>query len=244
MNGAISRHDAAVSGMFTRIARFYDILNHVLSLGIDRSWRKELARAAVLGEKHRFLDLAAGTLDVSIDLLRNHPTSTVLAMDFCLPMLVQGSKKLLRNPGKKIFSIAADGKKLPLPDCSVDSVTIAFGIRNIQPRQEALREMHRVLVPGGRACILEFGSGREKIFWGVYNAYLTSLLPRIGRIVSKDRSAYMYLARTICEFPSARQLATEMYCAGFQRVWFRKLTSGIVCLHVGEKSSVGNGSKN
>ncbi|MBQ2477175.1 MAG: class I SAM-dependent methyltransferase, partial [Desulfovibrio sp.] len=122
-------------------------------------------------------------------------------------------------------------------DNSVDSVTIAFGIRNILPRAEALKEMHRVLVPGGRACILEFGSGRDKIWGGLYNVYLTRLLPAIGRLVSRDSGAYAYLARTIMAFPSARELRKEMEDAGFAKVRYEKLTSGIVCLHVGEKGA-------
>ena len=235
MSDSIREHDAAVSGMFGRIARFYDLLNHVLSLGIDCYWRHELAKSVRAGDSHRFLDLAAGTLDVSFALRKRFPASEVLAMDFCLPMLAYGQKKLGRRGERRIVPITADGKRLPLADCSVDSVTIAFGIRNIVPRDEALREMHRVLVPGGRACILEFGSGRDRIWGGLYNFYLNRILPGIGRVVSHDSAAYSYLARTIMEFPSARELKQEMLDAGFRTVWYRKLTSGIVCLHVGEK---------
>lgn len=221
--------------MFGRIARFYDLLNHVLSLGIDCYWRRVLAASVLAGPNHRFLDLAAGTLDVSFALRRRYPGCEVLALDFCLPMLVHGQKKLARHRERHISPVAADGKHLPLPDNAVDSVTIAFGIRNIVPRIEAFREMHRVLTPGGRACILEFGSGRERIWGGLYNFYLNRVLPGIGNLVSHDQSAYSYLSRTICEFPSALELAREMEEAGFVRVQYTKLTSGIVCLHVGEK---------
>lgn len=231
----VSAHDQAVSGMFSRIARFYDLLNHVLSLGIDCYWRRVLARSVLPGATHRFLDLAAGTLDVSFALRRHHPGYDVLALDFCHPMLAHGTKKIARRREQRIFPVTADGKQLPLPDNSVDSVTIAFGIRNIVPRSEALKEMYRVLAPGGRVCILEFGSGRDRIWGGLYNTYLTRLLPHIGRIVSSDPAAYTYLARTITEFPSAFELAREMEAAGFVRVRYEKLTSGIVCLHMGEK---------
>ena len=237
MSGGVREHDQAVAGMFGRIARFYDLLNHVLSLGIDCWWRRELANSVWRGPTHRFLDLAAGTLDVSFALRRNHPEYKVIAMDFCPPMLALGQKKLARRLETGILPVAADGKRLPLPDNSVDSVTIAFGIRNILPRAEALKEMHRVLVPGGRACILEFGSGRDKIWGGLYNVYLTRLLPAIGRLVSRDSGAYAYLARTIMAFPSARELRKEMEDAGFAKVRYDKLTSGIVCLHVGEKGA-------
>ncbi len=237
MSGGFREHDQAVAGMFGRIARFYDLLNHVLSLGIDCWWRRELAASVWRGPAHRFLDLAAGTLDVSFALRRRHPEYKVLAMDFCHPMLALGQKKLERRLETGVLPVAADGKRLPLPDNSVDSVTIAFGIRNILPRAEALKEMHRVLVPGGRACILEFGSGRDKIWGGLYNLYLTRLLPSIGRLVSRDSGAYAYLARTIMAFPSARELRKEMEDAGFAKVRYEKLTSGIVCLHVGEKGA-------
>ena len=192
MSGGVREHDQAVAGMFGRIARFYDLLNHVLSLGIDCWWRRELAASVWRGPAHRFLDLAAGTLDVSFALRRRHPEYKVLAMDFCHPMLALGQKKLERRLETGVLPVAADGKRLPLPDNSVDSVTIAFGIRNILPRAEALKEMHRVLVPGGRACILEFGSGRDKIWGGLYNLYLTRLLPSIGRLVSRDSGCELY----------------------------------------------------
>lgn len=228
-------HDQAVSGMFGRIARFYDLLNHVLSLGIDCYWRWVLARSVRPGAHHRFLDLAAGTLDVSFALRRQHPDHDVLALDFCEPMLARGQRKMESRRERRVFPVAADGKHLPLPDNCVDSVTIAFGIRNILPREEALKEMHRVLAPGGRVCILEFGSGRERIWLGIYNFYLNRVLPAIGRLVSRDKGAYSYLSRTIHDFPSARELALEMENVGFKRVHYTKLTSGIVCLHMGEK---------
>ena len=235
MSDFVRQHDRAVAGMFGRIAGFYDLLNHLLSCGVDCYWRRELSATARIVDTHRFLDLAAGTLDVSFSLRRHHSSCTVLAMDFCPPMLSLGRKKLLRRNTQGIIPVSADGKHIPLPDSSVDTVTIAFGIRNILPRSEALREMHRVLVPGGRVCILEFGSGREKIWGGAYNFYLGKVLPLIGRLISQDSDAYQYLARTIREFPSARNLALEMEEAGFSHVSYKKLTSGIVCLHMGEK---------
>ena len=232
----VPSHDAAVAGMFGRIVRFYDLLNRVLSLGLDQHWRKVLARNVRLGESGVVLDLAAGTLDVSLAIRRLHPTALVPALDFCPPMLVQGSRKLKGDNARCILPVAADAKRLPLPDASVDCLTIAFGIRNIIPRETAFAEMLRVLRPGGRACILEFGSGRERIWGGLYNVYLNHLLPRVGRLFSKDPAAYAYLADTIRAFPSAIELEKELRKAGFNKAWYQKLTSGIVCLHVGEKA--------
>lgn len=232
----LREHDRAVASMFGRIARFYDPLNRILSLGIDRSWRKALARAAKSGSKGVMLDLAAGTLDVSLGLAGKFPGDIVLAMDFCPPMLELGLPKIRRaGCTERLVAVAADARALPLADNSVDCVTMAFGIRNIIPRESAFREMLRVLAPGGKACILEFGSGRERIWLGLYNFYLARLLPLIGRLVSSDANAYAYLATTIRAFPAADELALEMTAAGFESVGWQKLSSGIACLHVGQK---------
>lgn len=221
--------------MFARIAGIYDTLNHLLSFGIDRSWRRKLAELAPDG---LILDLAAGTLDVSLALNQARPGAIILAMDFCAPMLELGKQKIAaRGLQKQIFLCCGDALALPLPDNSVTGITIAFGIRNIHPRPKALAEMFRVLRPGGRACILEFGSAKERIWGGVYNLYLACMLPLVGRLISHDRRAYSYLSSSIREFPVAHVLADEMENAGFANVRFRKLTGGIVCLHWAEKPS-------
>lgn len=223
-----------VGAMFARIAGVYDLLNHLLSLGVDRSWRRELARIAPDGPL--LLDLAAGTLDVSLALQRTRPRAAIIAMDFCLPMLERGEAKLVSPEQKNaIFPCCGDAFQLPLPDNCVDGVTIAFGIRNTRPRPRALAEMLRVLRPGGRACILEFGSAKEKIWGGFYNLYLSGLLPLIGRLIARDKSAYQYLASSIRDFPDAGTFAAEMREAGFVDPRYRKLSGGIVCLHWGGK---------
>lgn len=224
-----------VEAMFGRIAGVYDFLNHFLSLGIDRYWRRELAKLLKPGSLNRTADLAAGTLDVSLALLKRQPDLTIPAIDFCRPMLVRGRAKLDAKSSGHIFPCEGDALRLPLSDNSVDNVTMAFGIRNITPRMAAFHEMLRVLAPGGRACILEFGSGKEKIWGGIYNIYLDYILPVLGRLAARDRNAYSYLANTIREFPAASALASEMREAGFANTHWRKLTSGIVCLHWGEK---------
>ena len=225
--------------MFGRIVPWYDMLNVLLSGGMDRLWRRRLAREVRPLPAHstgRVLDLAAGTLDVSLAIRRRHPHMMVPAMDFCPPMLVRGSRKLRGENVRAILPVAADAKKLPLPDNCVDAVTMAFGIRNILPREEAFAEMVRVLAPGGRACILEFGSGQNRIWGGIYNFYMEKLLPCIGRCISGDGGAYGYLAESIRRFPTAEALEEEMRAAGFACAWHIPLTSGIVCLHVGEKA--------
>ena len=229
-------HGRQVAAMFGRIAGWYDFLNHTLSLGLDIYWRWRLARAARPGTGGLVLDLAAGTLDVSLALCRQYPDARVAAVDFALPMLLRGKAKLKGDLFRRILPVQGDGRQLPLPDACADAATIAFGIRNIRPRLAAHREVLRILKPGGRFCILEFGTGRRKVWGGLYNFYLDSVLPTLGRIISGDRAAYRYLAETIREFPDERQLSRELLDAGYARVFHVAMLSGIVYLHVAEKA--------
>jgi demethylmenaquinone methyltransferase/2-methoxy-6-polyprenyl-1,4-benzoquinol methylase len=232
-------HGQRVASMFGRIAGWYDFLNHFLSLGLDILWRRRLVDHLELPRERqsRLLDLAAGTLDVSLEAAGRHPQCRVAAADFCLPMLVQGKQKLRAKNVSAIAPVQADGRALPFADEAFEAASIAFGIRNIKPRSEAYAELLRVLKPGGRLCILEFGSGKQRILGGIYNFYLNRLLPAIGRVFSKDDGAYRYLADTIIEFPDADTLAAELRTAGFERVYFEKLAFGIVVIHVGVKKA-------
>jgi demethylmenaquinone methyltransferase/2-methoxy-6-polyprenyl-1,4-benzoquinol methylase len=233
-------HGRRVADMFGRIAGWYDFLNHALSAGQDIYWRYRLARAARPEPGQTVLDLAAGTMDVSVELLRQYPECRVAALDFSLPMLEQGkAKKLGDGRQGRIFPVQADGRALPLPDQSMGAATIAFGIRNILPRQDAYRELLRVLKPGARLCILEFGTGSRRVWKGLYNFYLDTLLPFIGDRISGDPGAYRYLAETIKTFPDERSLARELADAGFARVYHVPMMSGIVYLHVAEKPAQG-----
>jgi len=218
----------AVGEMFGRIAPAYDLLNRTLSLGLDVSWRRALVRAAAPPAGGVVLDLAAGTLDVAALLHARVPRLTIVAADISLPMLKRGQSKI---KNARILPFGADGRSLPLPSKCVDCVTIAFGLRNIRPRTAAYAEIRRVLAPGGRFCILEFGSGQNRILGGMYNLYLSQFLPRLGRLISRDKQAYRYLAETICAFPSAPALEEELRQAGFSRVTGHSLTAGIVWLH-------------
>ena len=222
----------SVGDMFGRIAPAYDLLNRTLSLGLDTSWRKALLRAAAPPAGGRVLDLAAGTLDVAAMLEAATPRLTVLAADISLPMLRKGRSKIKKG---RVLPLGADGRLLPLPDASVDRVTMAFGLRNIRPREDVYAEIERVLTPKGKLCVLEFGSGEQRILGGIYNLYLGAFLPALGRLVSRDQQAYTYLARTIQKFPPARVLEQELRQAGFVQVCGRPLTAGIVWLHTAVK---------
>ena len=226
-----AEHGRSIASMFNGIASWYDLLNRTLSFGLDRRWRQRLVHAVKPGPCNRILDLASGTMDVSGQLQDLQEGAKILAFDFSLAMLKQGRTKI--DP-RQVFPVCADAHHIPLPDHSVDCVTIAFGIRNILPRASAYAEIFRILIPGGRLCILEFGSARQKIWAGLYNLYLRRILPAIGRLVSRDPSAYRYLATTITQFPPAEELRQELLAAGFRTVRYQALTSGIVYLHIAD----------
>lgn len=240
---AVKADSGNVQRIFARIAGVYDFLNRMFSFGLDAVWRNRLADAVLPFPPRgtaRILDLAAGTMEVSLALARRYPHREVLALDFCHPMLVSGLPKIRRKAGspsatRRIYPLVGDGRRLPLPDASVDAVTVAFGLRNIRPREAAYAEALRVLVPGGKFCVLEFGSGKDRILFGIYNLYLAYVLPLIGRMISRDKGAYQYLADTVAAYPAAAVLADEMRLAGFGSVRFQSFTAGIVCLHIGEK---------
>lgn len=231
-----SNESETVAGMFANISRVYDLLNHVLSLGIDRNWRKKLVQAANPGSEGRVLDLAAGTCDVALALCKNYPGASILAIDFCKPMLEKGIKKINKSlVYGQISHCLGNGYSLPVKNKSFNSVTIAFGIRNMPNRKLVFKQIYEALKDNGKICILEFGSGKEKIWGGIYNFYLNKILPFIGMMVAQNNQAYSYLAKTIIEFPQASVLANELEEAGFKNVGWKKLTSGIVCLHWGYK---------
>jgi len=225
---------AAVNSMFGRIARRYDAANVILSLGIDRWWRRRLVGAVVRQSPRRVLDLATGSGDVAFALAcALDPSVAITGMDFCQPMLDQAETKKLAAGANRFRNVSfriGDGLALPLPDASLDAVTIAFGLRNLADRARGLREMRRVLRPGGRLFVLEF-SQPFPWFRPCYFFYLRHLLPRIAGVVTGDREAYVYLNDTISEFPGRAALSREISAAGFSAVQARALTLGIVALH-------------
>ena len=220
--------------MFGRITPCYDLLNRVLSLGTDIYWRKQLVRSVSLEPRGRLLDLAAGTLDVSRAVARSYPSSRIASLDLSRDMLIRGQRKI--DTGR-VQPVCGNALSLPLLDCSVDCVTIAFGIRNISPRSQAYSEILRVLAPGGKMCILEFGALRRGLMGRIYSRYLHSILPRIGALISGDDGAYAYLAETIASFPRAEALGEELSHAGFVQVEYIPLSKGIVWLHTARKKA-------
>jgi demethylmenaquinone methyltransferase/2-methoxy-6-polyprenyl-1,4-benzoquinol methylase len=219
--------------MFTAIAPRYDFLNHLLSLNIDRWWRRLAVRQ--LGWDRvpggRYLDLCSGTMDLAAA-LGNRPgfTGTVIGADFVQPMLVRG-----RNKSPRVIPLAADTLELPLPDQAFDGATVGFGVRNLADLDAGLREMARVLKPGARLVILEFTTPSWQPLRGLYFSYFRRILPAIGRFFSKHTTAYTYLPESVLAFPDPAQLAGRMTAAGFGEVRYRRLTGGICAWHAGTR---------
>jgi len=224
----------AVNSMFGRIARRYDLANLILCGGIDSLWRKKLVAAVRKCSPNAVLDLATGSGDVAFALSRGlDPATTVVGMDFCQPMLDEAeAKKKAAGAGRyaNVTFRPGDGLALPLPDQSYDAITISFGLRNLADRARGLREMHRVLRPGGHLFVLEF-SQPYAWFRPFYFFYLQRILPHIAGMVTGDRDAYVYLNDTIGQFPDRAALADEIRAAGFTQVSARPMTLGIVALH-------------
>jgi demethylmenaquinone methyltransferase/2-methoxy-6-polyprenyl-1,4-benzoquinol methylase len=224
-----------VQQMFSAIAGRYDVLNHVLSGGVDFYWWGRMARASGAAPGKRFLDVAAGTGDSSVALAKRG--AEVVSTDFTHAMLRLGPSKFARKGlAERIWASSdADAQHLPFRGASFDGITICYGIRNVEQRSLAYAEFLRVLKPGGQLTILEFS---QPVFPGlrtIYDWYSRRVLPRIGAWISGDASAYTYLPASIRAFPDQKALAGELETAGFRQVTWRNLTGGIVALHVGLK---------
>ncbi len=226
-------HTRGVSEMFGRMTPWYDLQNRAFSLFLDCWWRKRLVDCAVRGGARTFVDMASGTLDVALGLIRRSPEASVTATDICEPMMEYGMKHKVRAGERgRISTMVADARSMPLPDGCADCVTMAFGIRNVRPRGDALREMHRMLVPGGRACILEFAPVSTPVFGPAYHWYLRHVMPRLAGLVSRSSTAFDYFADTIENFPRPGDFAAELRGAGFSTVKHIPLTLGVANIHI------------
>ena len=225
-------HARAVRDMFAGIAGKYDLLNHLLSLNIDRAWRRAVAveLSPILQRSDALvLDVACGTGDLTVE-LQHDAAARVLGTDFCRPMLTVARSKAPLSP-----LVESDALGLPFAADSFDAVTIAFGLRNLSNLNAGLAELLRVLKPGGRAAILEFSDPVVPGFKQAFRFYFANILPRIGGIISGSRGAYEYLPDSVARFPGQKALAGKMKDAGFQNVRYRNLTGGIAALHLGSK---------
>ncbi len=228
---------AKIAGMFDAIAGRYDVLNLVLSGGMDRYWRRLAIASLQLSGRERLLDVCTGTADVAIGAARRADgAARVLGVDFSGAMLTHGLVKVT-NAGlaSRIQLVRGDAMRLPVASESVHAATIAFGIRNVQQPDIACRELVRVLRPGGRIAILEFGTPSSRVFAPVYAWYSRHVLPRIGRAVSRHDAAYTYLPESIGAFPYGDEFARILATAGMSQVEARPLMLGAVYLYTGRK---------
>jgi demethylmenaquinone methyltransferase / 2-methoxy-6-polyprenyl-1,4-benzoquinol methylase len=232
-----SEHARRVREMFAGIANRYDLLNHLLSGNTDKRWRRLVAKRlheVLSTEGARALDVACGTGDLSLA-LASKTGARVVGTDFCRPMLEIAAQKAKTNVTEIPF-VEGDALRLPFGDGSFDAVTIAFGLRNLASVETGLKELWRVLKPGGQAAILEFSRPVVPGFRALFQFYFMRVLPAIGGMISGSRGAYEYLPDSVSRFPDQKRLAALMREAGFEQVEYKNLTGGIAALHLGTRS--------
>lgn len=226
-----------ISGMFDAIAPRYDLLNRLLSAGIDRRWRAAAIRSLHLTGSETVLDVCSGTADVALE-ARKGGAARVVGVDFAGAMLVLGLVKIrAAGEGARVPLVRGDAMHLPVQDGSVDAATVAFGIRNVEVPEEACREMARALRPGGRLAILEFGVPAFPGIRPLYMWYFRRVLPLIGRMISGHNAAYTYLPASVGAFPPPETFMATLRAAGFVDTQALPLTFGIVHLYTARKSS-------
>ena len=240
---SVDKTPATIAGMFDAIAGRYDLLNTVLSGGMDRYWRRRAIRSLALTGRERLLDVCTGTADVAMAGARHRVgAARVVGVDFAGAMLAHGVAKVrAQGLDARVQLVRGDAMRLPVGDASVDAVTIAFGIRNVQQPEVACAELLRVLKPGGRLAILEFGLPVVPAVRPLYLWYFNHVLPRIGRAVSRHSAAYDYLPQSVGSFPWGDAFGRILTAAGFSQVSARPLSLGIVYLYSGRKPEAGVG---
>jgi demethylmenaquinone methyltransferase/2-methoxy-6-polyprenyl-1,4-benzoquinol methylase len=233
----LSKSPERIAGMFDAIAGKYDFLNHLLSAGIDRRWRRLAIRSLALTGSERVLDLCTGTADLAIAAAEARPgAQRVVGVDFSAAMLDVGRQKIRRRRlDQSIGLLRGDATRIPVANASVDAVTVAFGIRNVENTVLACTEMHRVLTPGGRLAILEFAIPSAPLVRGIYLWYFNRVLPSIGRLVSRHSAAYGYLPASVGAFASPDEFVKILRQQGFADVYASPLTLGIVYLYTAQR---------
>jgi demethylmenaquinone methyltransferase/2-methoxy-6-polyprenyl-1,4-benzoquinol methylase len=223
-----------VRGVFDSVASRYDLMNDLMSVGLHRAWKAYTVMVADVRPGMSVLDIAGGTGDLALAFApKVGPTGTVVHTDINAAMLGEGRNRLL-DVGLALPTLVCDAEALPFPDAYFDRVTVAFGLRNMTHKDQALSQMHRVLKPGGKLLVLEF-SKVAKPLEKVYDWYSFEVLPRLGKLVAGDDASYRYLAESIRMHPDQESLKTLMQQGGFGHVDYHNLTGGVVALHVAIK---------
>lgn len=221
--------------MFDNISRNYDFLNHFLSLGIDKGWRRKAISLLKSAQLKEMLDVATGTGDFAIAALKLNPDK-ITGVDISEGMLEVGRKKIAqRGLNDRIVLLSGDSENLPFPENKFDAVTVAFGVRNFENLERGLAEILRVMKPGATLVVLEFSKPARFPFKQLYNFYFNAILPLIGRVVSKDKSAYTYLPESVQAFPDGKRFESILSQVGFKNTTCTSLTFGISSIYTGQK---------
>ena len=227
-----------VNQVFHRVASRYDCMNDAMSLGIHRYWKDYLVHMMKSKEPQHLLDVAGGTGDIAFRYLKQSPEDHVLVCDINSSMIEVGRDRAInRGLLKNLVWTCGDASTLPFEDAQFDIYSIAFGLRNVTQRAQALQEAYRVLKPGGRFFCLEFSKMRIPILDKVYRFYNFSIIPRLGSLIARDQDSYQYLVESIAQFPDQELLKQELQEAGFQNVQVTNLSGGIVAIHQGLKQT-------
>lgn len=225
-----------VTEMFDDIAPHYDFINHLLSFQIDKIWRRKTARFIAQNNPQTILDLATGTADLAIQLARKCPQSKITGIDLSEKMLGLGQEKInAKHLENQINLCRGNACELPYEDNSFDAITVAFGVRNFQDLEKGLMEMQRVIKKGGHIAILEFSTPNRPIFKTIYSFYFHKILPLLGKIISRNKSAYQYLPKSVSKFPSPDTFILIMKRCGLNCYQKRSLFGGIATLYCMEK---------
>jgi demethylmenaquinone methyltransferase/2-methoxy-6-polyprenyl-1,4-benzoquinol methylase len=234
----VDKSEARVRQMFGEIAGRYDLLNHLLSMNVDRYWRWRTVRAVPPQGDAPILDVCTGTGDLALAYWKaTGGRAPIVAADFCHPMLVLGREKgVRRQVAGRVSFVEADAQHLPLADDQFQIVCVAFGLRNVTDTDQGLREMVRVCRPGGRVAVLEFSQPRVPVLSSFYKWYFRTVVPWVDQTLSRNcNGAYHYLPQSVYEFPSGAALVERMHAAGLETANYRPLTFGIASLYVGRK---------
>lgn len=226
---------AQVANMFNNISKRYDLLNHVLSLGIDIIWRKTAIKMLQKDQPKMILDIATGTGDFAIEALALNPDK-VIGVDISEGMLAEGKKKIKNKKLDHLIELQmGDSEKLLFEDNKFDAVIVSFGVRNFENLEKGLADMYRVLKPGGKTVVVEFSKPKKFPFKQAYNFYFKYILPQIGKVISKDQSAYTYLPESVQAFPDGNDFLAVLKKVGFTQTKCKPLTFGISSIYIGEK---------
>lgn len=224
-----------VAEMFNNIAHSYDFLNHFFSLGIDIIWRKKAVKCLRSIEPKTMLDLATGTGDFAVTAVKKLNPDTVFGLDISAGMLEVGKKKMAKKGlSDRIKMQLGDSENLPFENGTFDALTVGFGVRNYENLETGLREMLRVLRPGGKAAILEFSKPKAFPVKQLYHFYFRFILPVLGRLVSKDKAAYTYLPESVAAFPEGEEFIEILKKAGYVKVYAKPVSGGIATIYIGE----------